>query len=95
MAMAQTAFRTRPTFYRHSMAEARRSHRAEKPLFQAFLRPSSLKITDWLCIKDGTTIDPCKERGHILVYLFDGFMRMNILVLEYRCSRGTGFPRIF
>ena len=57
MAIALTAFRTRSTFYRHSMGEAQRSHRAEKPLFQTFLRPSSLKITDWLCVKDGTTIE--------------------------------------
>ena len=62
MAMAQTAFRTRPSFYRHSMAEARWSHRAEKPLFQAFLYPSSSKVTDGLCIKDATTIDKTTPR---------------------------------
>lgn len=67
MAMARTAFRTRPSFYRHSMAEAWRSHRVEKPLFQAFLCPSSLKITDWLCIKDGTMIDPCMGSGSLLL----------------------------
>lgn len=57
MAMAQTAFRTRPTSYRHSSATARRSPRAEMPLFQPFLYPSSAKVTEGLCIKDGTTID--------------------------------------
>lgn len=76
MAMAQTAFRTRPAFSRYSMAEARWSHRAEKPLFQAFFCPSSLKITDWLCIKDGTTIDPCMGSGHILVYAFEVLMKI-------------------
>ena len=58
MAMAQTAFRTRPSCYHHSIAAERRSQRAEMPLFQAFLRPSSTKVTDGLSIKDATTIDP-------------------------------------
>lgn len=58
MAMAQTAFRARPALNRHIMAEERRMKRAEIPLFQAFLRPSSAKVTDGLCIKDATTIDP-------------------------------------
>ena len=57
MAMAHTAFRARPAFYRHSTAAARRSQRAEMPLFQAFLRPSSAKVTDGLCIKDATMIE--------------------------------------
>ena len=57
MAMALTAFRTRPAFSRHSTAAARRSQRGEMPLFQAFLRPSSTKVIDGLCIKDGTTIE--------------------------------------
>ena len=57
MAMPQTAFRTRPTFSHHSTAAARRSQRAEMPLFQAILRPSSAKVTDGLCIKDATTIE--------------------------------------
>ena len=57
MAMAQTAFRTRSAFYRHSTAAAKRTQRAEMPLFQAFLRPSSVIVTDRLCIKNGTTID--------------------------------------
>ena len=42
---------------------AGRSHRAEMPLFQAFLRPFSVKVTDRLCIKDSTTIDPCCGSG--------------------------------
>ena len=57
MAMAQTAFRARPSYHRHRSAAARRMQRAETPLFQAFLRPSSVKVTDGLCIKDATTID--------------------------------------
>ena len=58
MAMAQTAYGTRPAFRRTSVKAAGRSRRAEMPLFQAFLRPSSVKVTDGLCIKDATTIDP-------------------------------------
>ena len=57
MAMVQTAFRTRAAYYRHCAAVASRTQRAEIPLFQAFLRPSSVKVTDGLCIKDDTTID--------------------------------------
>ena len=56
--MTQTAYRTRSAFRRASVMAAGRSHRAEMPLFQAFLRPFSVKVTDRLCIKDGTTIDP-------------------------------------
>lgn len=76
MAMAQTAFRTRLAFSRHSTASAKWSRRAEMPLFQAFLRPSSSKVTDCLCIKDGTTIDPCMGSGHILVYAFEVLMKI-------------------
>ena len=57
MAMVQTVFRTRTTSYCHSSATVSQSHRAEMSLFQAFLRPSFMKIIDWLCIKDGTTIE--------------------------------------
>lgn len=67
MAMAQTAFRTRPAYYRHSTATARRSQRAEMPLFQVFLRPSFVKVTDGLCIKDATTIDPTSGSGSLLI----------------------------
>ena len=68
MATAQAAFRTRPAFSRHSTAAARRSRRVEMPLFQAFLRPSSAKVTDGLCIKDATTIDgACGIDGMITV----------------------------
>ena len=68
MAMAHTAFRARPAFYRHSTAAARRSQRAEMPLFQAFLRPSSAKVTDGLCIKDATMIDPACGSGGMFVH---------------------------
>lgn len=54
MVMAQTAYRTRPAFRRTLVTVAGRSRRAETPLFQAFLRPSSVKLTDGLCIKDST-----------------------------------------
>ncbi len=57
MEMAQTAFRTRPTSYRYRTASASQAQRVEMPLFQAFLRPSSAKVTDGHCIKDATTID--------------------------------------
>lgn len=63
MAMAQTAYRTRPAFRRTSVMAMGRSRRAKTPLFQAFLRPSSVKVTDRLCIKDSTTIDPCCGSG--------------------------------
>ena len=72
MAMAQTAFRTRPPYYRHSTAAARQSQRAEMPLFQAFLRPSSVKVTDGLCIKDSTTIDEICSTGNSLTNTNDG-----------------------
>lgn len=71
MAMAQTDFRTRPAFYRHSTAAARQFRRAETPLFQAFLRPSSVKATDGLCIKDATTIDPCCGTGGFLLAAYE------------------------
>ena len=77
MAMAHTAFRARPAFYRHSTAAARRSQRAEMPLFQAFLRPSSAKVTDGLCIKDATTIDPAY--GSVIFLLETYILRL----LEY------------
>lgn len=67
MAMAQTAFRARPALNRHSTAAARRSQRAEMPLFQAFLRPSSAKVTDGLCIKDATTIEPACGSGTLIL----------------------------
>ena len=67
MAMAQTDFRTRPTFYRHSTAAARHSQRAEMPLFQASLRPSFAKVSDGLCIKGATTIDCCGGSGGMFV----------------------------
>lgn len=57
MAIAQIAFRTRRTSNRSRLAAASKAQRAEMPLFQAFLRPSSVKVTDGLCIKDSTTID--------------------------------------
>jgi hypothetical protein len=57
MAMTQTAFRTRRVLNRSRMMVASRAQRAEMPIFQAFLRPSSVKVTDGLCIKDSTTID--------------------------------------
>ena len=72
MAMAQTAFRTRQAFYRHSIAAAKRSRRAETPLFQAFLRPSSVKVTYGLCIKDSTTIDGICSTGNSLTNANDG-----------------------
>ena len=67
MAMAQTAFRARPVYHRHRSAAARQSQRAEMPLFQAFLRPSSVKVTEGLCIKDATTIDPTSGSGSLLI----------------------------
>lgn len=75
--MAQTAFRTRPAFYRHSIAAAKRSRRAEAPLFQAFLRPSSVKVTDGLCIKDTTTIDIVCGTGGILSTMHDFIKHQN------------------
>lgn len=36
-------------------------------LFQAFLRPSSSKVTYGLCIKDTTTIDPTSGSGSLLI----------------------------
>lgn len=67
MAMAQTAFRARPSYYRHNTTAAGRSQRADMPLFQAFLRPSSVKVTDGHCIKDATTIDDTCGSGGFLV----------------------------
>lgn len=70
MAMAQTAFRTRPAFYRHSTAVARRMQRAKMPLFQAFLCPSFAKVTDGLCIKDATTIDYSNGTGNNTIKVY-------------------------
>ncbi len=66
MAMAQTAFRARPTSYRYRTASASQAQRAEMLLFQAFLRPFSAKVTDGHCIKDATTIDPVCGSGNFL-----------------------------
>ena len=81
MAMVQTAFRTRPSFYRHSMAGARWSQRAEMPLFQAFLRPPSAKVTDGLCIKDATTIDPACGSGNFLTETYLSLRRLENQVI--------------
>lgn len=67
MAMANTAFKTRTASYRHSMAATGRLQRAEKPLFQAFLRPSFVKTTDRHCIKVTTTIDITYRGGQLLI----------------------------
>lgn len=57
MAMEQTDFRRSPALNRNRTTIASLMQRMEMPLFQAFLRPSSEKVTDRLCIKDTTTID--------------------------------------
>jgi hypothetical protein len=49
----------------------------EMPLFQAFLRPSSSKVTDGLCIKDSTTIDPTCGSGYFLSYIFGKHWNMH------------------
>ena len=67
MAMAQVAYQERPAFRRVSPTAARHTCRAETPLFQAFLRPSCLKITDGLCIKDTTMIDCISGYGNFLI----------------------------
>lgn len=89
MAMPQTAFRTRSAFYCHSTAAARRTQRAKMPLFQAFLRPSSAKVTDGLCIKDATTIDSSCGTGGFLVTA----MTHVIGELEREFSEQIGRPR--
>ena len=66
MVMAQTAYRTKPAFYRRSIAATKWSRRAETPLFQTFLRPSSVESTNRLCIKDATTIDGICSTGNSL-----------------------------
>ena len=82
MAIAQTAFRTRPALNRHSMTTARRMQRAEMPLFQAFLRPSSVKVTDGLCIKDSTTIDPAAGSGNFLTESYLSIRRLENAVIK-------------
>ena len=72
MAMAQTAYRTRPALRKTSVKTAGRSRRAETPLFQTFLRLSSVKVTDGLCIKDATTIDGICSTGNSLTNANDG-----------------------
>lgn len=95
MAMAQTAFRTRPAFCRQRVAAARRSQRVEMPLFQAFLRPSSSKVTDGLCIKDATTIDPEKGSGVVMCCTFgdltdlEWYKKHNLIFKEAILQNGT------
>lgn len=79
--MAQTALRKRLAFSRHSTASAKWSRRAEMPLFQAFLCPSSSKVTDGLCIKDGTTIDPACGSGNFLTETYISLRRLENEVL--------------
>ena len=76
MAMAQTAYRTRSAFRRTSVTLAGRSRRAEMPLFQAFLRPSSSKVTDGHCIKDATTIDSAVGSGNFLTETYLSIWRL-------------------
>lgn len=57
MAMAQTDYQAGRAFRCISAATAKRAHREETPLFQALLHPSSMKVTDGLCIKDATTLE--------------------------------------
>ena len=57
MAMAQTAYRIRMTFWNVSVPVAKDISRAQMHLFQAFLRLSSVKTTDGNCIKVATTIE--------------------------------------
>lgn len=47
MAMAQTAFKTRPAFYHHNMAASSQSQRAEMPLFQALFTIFFCKSHGW------------------------------------------------
>lgn len=82
MAMAQTAFRTRLALNRHRMAAVNRTQRAEMPLFQAFLRPSSSKVTDGLCIKVTTTIDPACESGNFLTEIYISLRRLENEVIS-------------
>jgi hypothetical protein len=64
MAMAQTAFRTRRALNRSHTAVTSKVQRTEMPLFQAFLRLSSSKVTDGLCLKDTTKIgEACGSSG--------------------------------
>lgn len=72
MAMAQTVFRARPALNRYRTVATNEAKRAEMPLFQAFLRPSSTKVTDGLCIKDTTTIDPACGTGGFLLAAYEG-----------------------
>lgn len=76
MAMAQTAFKTRWALNRSRSAAASEMQRAEMPLFQAFLRPSSVKVTDGLCIKDSTTIDPACGSGNFLTETYISLRRL-------------------
>lgn len=80
--MAQTALRKRLAFSRHSTASAKWSRRAEMPLFQAFLCPSSSKVTDGLCIKDGTTIDPACGSGNFLTETYLSLRRLENDILR-------------
>ena len=72
MAMAQTAYSARLALYRHRTVAGNKLHSAEMPLFQAFLRPSSVESTDRLCIKDATTIDGICSTGNSLTNANDG-----------------------
>lgn len=56
MTTAQTAFRTKPTLNRNRTMAASGAQRAKMPLFQAFLRPFSAKVTDGHCIKDAIVV---------------------------------------
>ena len=54
------------------MAMGNKTRGAETPLFQAFLCPSSVKVTDGLCIKDATTIDGICSTGNSLTNTNNG-----------------------
>ena len=72
MAMVQTAYQTKPALYHYRTAVGNKVRREEMPLFQAFLCPSSVKVTDGLCIKDTTTIDGICSIGNSLTNTNDG-----------------------
>lgn len=90
MAMAQTAYRTRPALCKTATTAAGKSHKAETPLFQAFLRPSSVKVTDGLCIKDATTIDPACGSGNFLTESYMSLRKLENEILKAKSDSQKG-----
>ena len=96
MAMVQTAYQARSAHRSSSAETVKHTRRPETPLFQAFSRHSSEKVTDGHCIKFATKIDPACGSGSLLLKaqqvlgtqaVRNGFFGQEINITTYNLCR--------